>query len=319
MLLELLPEILEQVLSFCSSSDLKNLSSTCHRCNGITRPYLYRTLNIPRRAVQREHTLDDKMDYMIQHTRALSFIDDSGFSSLHSVIPVHTFIDINSLINLEELNVSNSRNTNDIILRGVCSHLSKLRILDVSQSKVTNTGMASLLELKHLWKLNVANCAYVTDDGLGSIAKLTQLTSLKISRANLQIVSFTKRRSLKGFTEKGLLLVLKELVNLQDLDLSALKIAISVLPSIAALQKLTCLNLSCCTGLDDAGLSTLSTTQLVILRLRKCLGITDIGVNHLAKNLSTLRSLDLHGTRMSGRGIKSLRSFPMLEVDWSTQ
>ena len=120
---------------------------------------------------------------------------------------------------------------------------SKIRQLDLSESSLTDNGLARLQSLTHLQSLNFSGCRNLTDAGLVHLQSLTQLRSLDLSLWH-------------RLTGVGL-------AHLQPLT------------------QLQSLNFSYCHNLTDAGLVHLqSLTQLQSLNLRWCSGLTDAGLRH---------------------------------------
>jgi hypothetical protein len=155
----------------------------------------------------------------------------------------------------------------------------QMEILDLSNTHVTDVGLARLQGLSFLRSLNLTKTsdvkdAFITDAGMKYIAVMPQLEELWL-RGNQHI------------GDAGIV-------------------------SLTALPKLRSLGLGS-TLLTDAGLMTLgSMTQLEDLGLSNT-RITDTGLSAL-KNLPQLRALGLSGTQITDNGLKSLEGCAELRV-----
>lgn len=201
---------------------------------------------------------------------------------------------------LRHLDLSNCLNLQDSSL-AVCTALSALTCLKLRGCwKVTGDGLGvlrpPLLQLRHL---DLSDCR-VTDEGLQQVAELSALTCLQLTRS-----WYVRAPGLAALSRLGRLAVLdlgstntdntgvEQMVpglgsSLTDLDLSATLInARGVATLGAALPRLRRLRLNKCPGLDDDGLSSLSSLScLRHLHTRHCRGISDGAAAALAAKLA---------------------------------
>merc|ERR1712168_247300 len=80
MLLDLLPELLERITTYCTVSDLKNIACTNSKCNTTLQRTLYHTVRVPdsvlrksKKSLASVKTLNDKLQ-TLQHTRVLRLL-----------------------------------------------------------------------------------------------------------------------------------------------------------------------------------------------------------------------------------------------------
>ena len=87
-----------------------------------------------------------------------------------------TYLQANGLGNLETLDLSDSSINNDD-LEWISSHFPRLVSLDLSNTKITDAGLAHLVSLKKLASLNLW-IPRITSAGLPHLGKIQSLTSL---------------------------------------------------------------------------------------------------------------------------------------------
>ena len=168
--------------------------------------------------------------------------------------------------------------------------------INLSNTGITDVGLASLAQLSNLRNLNLSGCTGITDEGLASLAQLTSLRTLFLSGctsitdaglaslASLQHLKYLKLSGCTGITDEGL-------------------------ASLAQLKRLGTLYLSGCTGITGVGLAPLAQLpNLQLLKLSGCTGITDERLESLAQ-LSQLYLLDLSGcTGITRNALNKLRN-----------
>ncbi|MGH7136861.1 MAG: leucine-rich repeat domain-containing protein, partial [Pirellulales bacterium] len=210
-----------------------------------------------------------------------------------------------ALVNLEEIELdaigvnSEGFGVGDGAMRWL-GRLPKLRTINLRYAKVTDAGLADLVQCGSLTELVLAG-TQVSDAGLPHLMKLPRLDTLFLGMdgdgANV--------------TNEGLKTVGK-LVNLSLLDLSGTKIAGEGLAHLKDLKKLKTLHLES-TGVSEADLAYLEPFKsLEWLSLYDEGRITDVAAKNLAR-LKSLRHLDVH-FNVTDKGVASLATLPHLEM-----
>jgi hypothetical protein len=188
---------------------------------------------------------------------------------------------------------------------------------------VSDAGLAHLKALSNLTALDLQGCFHISDAGLAHLKALSNFTALSlqgclgISDVGLALRDLTKLKSLDlayTFVTGERLMSLKTLSDLARLSLSGNNLGFMTSADLVHLQafpRLTYLNLSDCSWLNDAGLEHLKTlASLTHLDLSGCTHITDVGLAHL-QSLTNLTELGLPGrywnTNITDRGLASLR------------
>jgi len=196
--------------------------------------------------------------------------------------------------------------------------LSRLHLeeLDLSETAITNNGLAYLKNNPGLMSLNLGNCQWISDEGLRHIQDLTHLTrlylkNLRVSNTGLDYLRRLFRLThlvLRGTNISGTgLLILEGLYNLRYLDISRTQIDDAGLLPICRFRYLETLLLEGCKIITKAGVAHLT----CLIRLRK-LGlsdsnITDESLEHI-KKLTSLEELTLARCwRVTRRGINTVR------------
>jgi hypothetical protein len=134
-----------------------------------------------------------------------------------------------------------------------CAQLGRLvGLRSVTLAMITDAGLASLAPLTGLQQLDLSRCWNITDVGLASLAPLTGLQQLGLSECDE--------------TDAGLA-SLAPLTGLQQLDLSVCGgITDTGLASLAPLTGLQQLDLRMCSNITDAGLAPLRSFGVVVDR-----------------------------------------------------
>jgi len=184
-------------------------------------------------------------------------------------------------------------------------------VMDLTQSGVSDGGLAVLPKFEHVEKLYLDNCQY-GNAGLASVAKMKNLTSLSINGgvpkdpncdrglASIKGMHQLTSLSLKGAntTPQGLAHI-AEMTWLESLDLSdAPRFNDDSLAILAPLVNLKSLNISHTYVSDNGFRHMVPFQQLETLRIG-ILGIQGTGLMELAKRgtLSNLRTLSMSGDR----------------------
>lgn len=136
----------------------------------------------------------------------------------------------------------------------------------------------------------------ITNAGMRSIGKMTQLICLSLLQTPISDVGLTELRHLKSLRRLRL-----DFVRLTDLSLC----------NLSEMKDLSYLNLSHC-GVSDEGLRCLKPLKaLQILHLNDNKAVTDKGIQYLV-GLTGLLDLDLSGTAVTSGCLKSLKSMKIL-------
>ena len=191
-----------------------------------------------------------------------------------------------------EVVVAQPRNDADLLL---LQPLKTLRRLELSDSGVTDVGMAALKDLRRLRWLNLRG-ANVTDAGIKYLQGLSQLRFLDLGHLHV--------------SNDGLI-YLKDLRHLQRLDLGFTKVNDAGLVNLQGLGQLRQLGFWG-NDITDAGLEYLKALkdfEGLTLAFAK---ITDAGAMKL-KNLTHLQMLDLRGTKVTDAGLLQLQGLAELK------
>jgi Leucine-rich repeat (LRR) protein/beta-lactamase regulating signal transducer with metallopeptidase domain/tetratricopeptide (TPR) repeat protein len=201
---------------------------------------------------------------------------------------------VNNVSQPREVNLRSGSDTDLAALKDV----QQITTLDLSDSDVTDAGLARLEEMTGLKQLDLNRCANITDAGLTHLKPLKNLRRLSLFGDHI--------------TDAGLA-NLKDLVDLETLQLfGSDQITDQGLANIAAMKHLKDLNLSG-SQITDSGLTSLDDLKLQGIWLDDCNGITDAGMPCLAK-MTSLRRLGLDRTQLTDAGLKQLSSLKDLDT-----
>lgn len=208
---------------------------------------------------------------------------------------IHNVPDVTAFPKLEKLHLEkcNVMQFVPCLLR-----LEHLVCLELYCCKMANEGVFHLKDLR-LRSLTMSPCSF-DDQGLGFIAQITTLETLKLGLSNF-------------CTDAGIALLLA-LVNLTHLKLDYFhKLTDASANHIAQLPSLTWLKLLAA-QFTDAGLAYFcAKPRITTLSLCICLRITDAGLVHLGK-ITTLTSLNLsHCEAVTDAGIRHLLTLSKLK------
>lgn len=159
-----------------------------------------------------------------------------------------------------------------------------------NSSSIQDDGLAQLINLVELERLNLANTA-ITDVGMEQIGKITTLQQLNLSSTK---ISNQGAQALRNLSE------------LQQLNLARTAVSDEGLSTLSGLSHLMSLDLSA-TSITEAGLKPLAKMQAIKeLRLEG----TKVGDDSIASlsQLTNLRLLDVRGTMLSPEAIAKLKA-----------
>jgi len=280
MLLSLLPEIQHDIFSYCSLSDLRNLSRTNSTYNEILQEMLFHTIKIKSAEVERKYfSTNRKMKKILEkleYAKVLQFLSGSVMSK--SVCRT-----VRNLTNLTELNLRDIVGVKDTHIRTLCERLFELKILNISRSAVTDDGLIHAQKLHSLTELDISGCPV---KGLFFIAALTSLKKLNASHCN-------------NLTDVGV-----ARCALTELNVSwcygITDVGVAHIATMNALKKL---NVSGCYRITDVGVAHIATMNSLTELHVGGDEITDVGVAHIF----TMDSLTSLITDASLAHIASLR------------
>jgi Leucine-rich repeat (LRR) protein len=173
--------------------------------------------------------------------------------------------------------------------------LGSLQRLDLSNTQVSDAGLAQLAGLGSLQRLDLSN-TQVSDAGLAHLAGLGSLQTLDLRETQ---VSDAGLAHLAG------------LGSLQTLDLSSTQVSDAGLVHLAGLGSLQTLDLSS-TQVSDAGLAHLAGLGSLQTLDLSSTQVSDAGLAHLA-GLGSLQTLDLSSTQVSDAGLAHLAGLGSLQ------
>ncbi len=167
--------------------------------------------------------------------------------------------------------------------------------------RVTNAGMAHLVYLPHLVSFNFAWCTGINDTGLAYMRLLPDLTTLSLPWSGVA---------------DGALQYLAALTRLTILELRECKhIAGAGLAHLKGARQLTTLDLAGATQLTDGGVQHIGAFKpLTKLDLSRCAQVTRQGVVYL-RDLSNLTYLDLsRNSQIEDKAVATLCDLPRLST-----
>lgn len=205
------------------------------------------------------------------------------------------------------------------------ANLPVLTKINLKGFHLTNEAVQSLSRLKSLEHVSAFLSSKIEEEENSELFSLSTLTSLHLlnsppggktfsTLAQLQnIKSFHFSPHNPDLFNSNHLVALLSIQNLTSLDLMACsQIEEHWLEKIAAHQKITELNLSCCISLKDAGIAALSSTPRLKTLMLDSTKITDRAILYL-RSAKRITSLDLEGcVDLTDKAIKHLASMPHL-------
>jgi hypothetical protein len=195
--------------------------------------------------------------------------------------------------------------------------ITTLKNLDLRDCRVTNAGLAHLVNLKSLAALRLSGKSgrtTIDDAGMEQVAKLGSLRALMLDFLWISEVGLEKLTPLSGLEDLTLaqtlvgddaLPAIARFPKLRRLRLAKTTITAAGLPPLAHLANLADLDLSECAALDDAALEPVGRlVSLERLNLWR-VPVGDTGIMKLAP-LVRLRWLNLDNTQLTDAGLAAL-------------
>ncbi len=171
--------------------------------------------------------------------------------------------------------------------------------VDMSDIEFRNEDLAIFQTFPKLRRLTLWG-AGITDEGMGEVAKLTQITHLTLFNTELTSAGLEKLKPLAGNLEA---LNLRRSTYLTDDGLAHL----------TGFDKLVQLDLLYNNFTNDVLAYVNELEQLKVLDLRGCVLINDAGLEKL-KSLTQLKALKLRNAGMSDQGLAVVENFPHLQL-----
>ena len=258
MLLEILPELLDQILTLLSGEDIKNMSLCSKRCNHLVKPTLWGNVTVTEKLLFASTSVPNHITFARDLRAAVITDKRRKPRKLMSVDQKRELTE--KLVALLEL-----------------SSPTTLRLWRCSEVSMVTRCLATISQMTGLQNLEI-RCD-VSEDGLEHLSHLTELVNLD--------VSYNRNITDDGFKHIG------HMTDLKNLDVSGCNISDAGLQHIGHLTGLVNLNISACRNISDAGLQHLGhLTGLVNLNISACHYIFDAGLKHLGR-LTGLKALDV--------------------------
>ncbi|CAN1289990.1 F-box/LRR-repeat protein 14 [Linum perenne] len=192
---------------------------------------------------------------------------------------------------LQDVHLGDCPGVKDSWMDVISSQETSLLSLDISDSEITDAGLACLKDCLDLQALTLNYCEYITEHGLKHISGLTNLTSLSFKRSKAitaegmsafsNLVNLEKLDLERCSQIHGGLFHLKGLTNLKELQISNCSITDFGVSLLRGLQKIVILNLEGC-NVSTACLDSLAAlVNLAYLNLSRC-GLSDEGCEKLS-------------------------------------
>lgn len=308
---ELLPELKERILSYCTVQDVKNLS----QCNSVYsysfKEKLWQSVKIPWNCLTEEHfeTACEKQLENLCYTKTLAFWTDKTHSRMNESISQmnldrvsENYITILNYCNgkiLHTLAVRNGVFLSSPTLKETSESLYNLKILTIENTMIPDSGFSDLTKLLNLVQLNLEDMSRCTND--------SNFISICEGLPNLDMLNVRKTT-----VSEDALSHLTKLVSLKELNIGNSTIDNSGMLHVSRLTNLSVLRMGGCLEVDDDGISYLpSLTLLEELDIYCCKGITDAAALSLCK-LRSLRKLNVSFNKITDAGVKILTSLSNL-------
>jgi len=295
MFLDLLPELQEQVITYCSVRDLKNLSRTSWTCNKLMEPHLLHTVRIPDtvlaegRGFLRTWKLKKKLTSRLQRTKVLRIAPQHHITKT-------VWKAVCSLHHLQEVDMSYSDRELNVFMGSLCDGLPSLKSMNLTKTTITYDGCCHLTKLKSLEKLSLGQCEGIDNATVASLSQVASLKYLDVSScSNIVDVPFVDAKRVVGW---------------EHLVLTDTNVADQVMASLASATRLKTLDVSRC-HITDHGIAAIS--HLHSLRELDVSGcrVGDRACSHVSK-LKELQVLNMNGCNVSNEGCSMMRNLSNL-------
>ena len=361
-ILDLPMEMRENIFKYCTVTDLVNIACCSKTYYDSVLHILWHTIRIPWEHVEDKSLVTCKKLEHLKFTTSLGFYsngdhicclmeDDNVNQLIRKREVLETYTSILKCCNLENLKemyfswpfhyqymiklpcrmfINNLRVLtlrDDYSVTGFwedVGSLNFLQILNIDDCAINNNDMKQVINAKKLKELYVVWNTRMTDESIGYISTLSELTkfALKYTGQNVASNTFRMLEKLKNLTDLNL-----EYSSINDETLVYLGIALRHLEtlSIAGCKEITdgsIVNLSTNTSikslnLNDTNITDNAMSEIVKLKLQKLYlrktKITNLGLSYL-RNLTSLKELNLSFTFVVDCGILLLSDMTSLEV-----
>jgi len=324
-------EIWEKIIENINSvKDLKHISLTCKLFSVLSRGYLWQISKsnacgdeiYERKDFPMQHLVmfecNDAHLLPVSHISTLNSLDlscnddvtDKGLLHLQSLPQLHTFVFKYHILS-------------DSAMQAI-SKISSLRVLDLSSTRFTTTGLSHLTQLSMLEYLNIHSCA-LSNSSMPVIGQLETLEELDISYntcglSSMDNSSFEYLPRLKELNIDSCkindrdMTAISRLHCLQKLNMSYNADVTDIgFFEIKDLPNLKELNVSCC-SLNDACLATISVLyELQKLEMAANRGLTPLAYSQF-KHLPKLTELVVWNCDLNDEHLMALRKVSNLQV-----
>lgn len=300
-MLQLFPELLHDIFSYCDTSDLHNIACCSQAHNQLCRKLLWHTVRLPCKLIRKKTFPKDKRIKHLQHTKALYLHGDLNME--------RNLRTISDNLNLVFERCHLTRLDTWFLTSKVSDFLPQfhhLLQLTLTKYAANDNALQDISTLKNLTCLSVYDGSKnVTDKGVSKFGGLESLQKLEFDFSSMFLVEndLKDKSSLIGKVKWGWLscqklsdvgfVSISVLLTLQELNISYSSITDQGMVALGNLVYLKCLNMTCCVKVTDFGFSSLSNhLYLEELTIQYCQLITDLGLHHLS-SVTSLRKLDL--------------------------
>ena len=307
MLLEMLPELREQLLWYLSTGDVITLSSTNSQYRSLLREKIFRKVYMSSTFAQQLKpflsTIKDteqSAHAVLRCAKIVHFPLRFKLTGLQSISPYKA---ISSFPSIEELHFPYHQflGSTQKAIKSLCKGLQDcLKVLDLSHTDVTDADCLQISKLSSLEQLVIFHCSHITDEGMVHIGGVNTLVKLDLGCMMLTKTTFEHISNLTLLTHLVLFNWFSD-SNSQTVN------------HLNKLTQLHTLDLTSCHHINNDCWSVFSKLPLQNLKLFRCYGFDSIGVSHIA-SVKTLRKLDLCQCEGLNDGdISLLVHLPLLE------
>lgn len=337
----LLPELREKILFYCTVGDMKRLSA-CHSSHRFTfSEMLWQNVKIPWNCLLDDQFMTNRATELqhLQYTKFLTFTTDRTRSRLNeSMGEEKDVISLNFLrtveccdgVILHNFTLQNGVPISESVLRRTFATLFSLHSLTIKHTPLTLSSFNCLGNFEHLVELNLEDMSRCTEVSSSAcfFEGLPNLRILNVRKTELNESTFSHLSRLCSLKELNVgntmisdlsLLLISTSVGLEVLRMGGCsRVTDQGIAHLKNLSNLQTLDVYCCRGITNT--ATLSLRELVNLRSLNIgfNNISDEGVEILATALPGLRELSISGTEVSTEGVRQisghLRSLEKLDL-----